>query len=328
MIDIRTIVPSQEPIADTTAVLTQLLEQGAGKPAMESEITAYVGRWAEVEQARMLIAEEDGSPIGWLGVAPWPGEYASLHWLRGSPVGWPSVVSSADVEDVGRSLLAAAVDIVPDEVAALIMSIDHDIEIDEERLALLQSRYAAIGYQYSEAVHFVHPTDGVTAPDVPDSLVVRPLREADPEQLTSCIRDIFSGEYSGIFCGGLPEEQETFLRGLPESETMQEAASVVLLADDEIVGFSSVHGVRENENLLVNWIGIRPAWRRRGYASFLLRHILSVAAEEGYATASLSSEVRNQASLALYEGQGWEIEGGEKQFAKYLCSAPEEEPSA
>jgi len=318
MIDIRTIVPAQEPHAEITAVVMRLLEQGAGTPATEPEIAEYAGRWADVKQARMLIAEEDGSPVGWLGVVPWPGEYASLHWLRGAPAGWPSVVPSSDAEEVGRTLLTAAADIVPDEVAALIMSIDRDIEISEEHLSLLQSRYAAIGWQYSEAVHFVHPTERATAPNVPEGLDIRPLREADPVRLTSCIRDIFSGEYDAIFCGGLPEEQEAFLRGLPESETMEEAASVVLLTGGELVGFSSVHGVRENENLLVNWIGIRPAWRRRGYASFPLRHILSVAAEEGYATASLSSEVRNQASLALYEDQGWEIEGGEKQFAKYL----------
>jgi len=227
-------------------------------------------------------------------------------------------VPSSDVEGIGRALLAAATDAVPEEVAALIVSIDRDVEIDEERLALLRSRYEALGWQYSEAVHFIHPTRGVTAQDIPDDLVVRPLREADPERLTACIRDIFSGEYAEIFCGGLPEEQGAFLQGLPESETMNEAASVVLLAGGELVGFSSVHGIRENENLLINWIGIRPNWRRRGYASFLLRHILAVAAEEGYRTASLSSEVRNQASLALYEGQGWEVEGGEKQFAKYL----------
>jgi len=318
MIEIRTIIPSQEPVAETIAIVMQLIERGVAEPITKSEAEDYVGRWAEYEQARILIATKDEEPVGWLGVVPWPGEYATLHWLRGAPIGWPSVVPTLDVAEVGMTLLAAAVDVVPEEIAALIMSIDRDIEINAARLDLLCDRYAAIGYQYSEAVHFIHSTKGVTSPAPPEGVEVRPLREADPEKLTACIRDIFSGEYAEIFCGGLPEEQEAFLRGLPTSETMNEAASVVLLSGDELIGFSSVHGIRENENLLVNWIGIRPAWRRRGYASFLLQHILAVATEEGYATASLSSEVRNQASLALYEGQGWEVEGGEKQFAKYL----------
>jgi len=317
MLEIRTVVPSQEPDV-ASEIASRLLEGGLGESPAASEVSDYVSRWAAYEQARILVAEENGTPIGWLGVVPWPGEYATLHWLRWAPIGWPSVIPSADDETVGHQLLDAAANIAPKEVAALIVSIDRNVEIDEERLALLQSRYEALGWQYSEAIHFIHPTKGVKRPSVPEGLIVRPLREADPEQLTSCIREIFSGEYSAIFCGGLPEEQEAFLRGLPESETMNEAASVVLASGDELIGFSSVHGVRENENLLVNWIGIRPAWRRRGHGAFLLRHILAVAGEEGYRTASLSSEVRNQASLALYRGQGWEVEGGEKQFAKYL----------
>jgi len=318
MLEIRTIAPSQEPIAVTAAIVTTLADAGAAEPITTAEAEAWIGRWAEFEQARILVAHEDGTPVAWLGVVPWPGEYASLHWLRGAPVGWPTVEPSLDAEEVGHQLLEVAADVVPEEVAALIMSIDRDVVIDGKRLATLQARYEALGWQHSEAVHFVHSAEGVTPPQMPEGLIMRPLREADPDQLTACIRDIFSGEYAAIFCGGLPEEQEAFLRGLPESETMNEAASVVLVVGDELVGFSSTHGIRENENLLVNWIGIRPAWRRRGYASILLNHILATAADEGYATASLSSEVRNQASLALYQSQGWEIEGGEKQFAKYL----------
>jgi GNAT superfamily N-acetyltransferase len=320
MIEIRKVVPSQEPASRVEEIVSSLLAQGVAEPRSEEEVADYVAHCASApyEAFRALIAEEAGEPIGWLGVMPRPGGYATLHSMRWAPLGWPSVVPAADVEGVGRAMLEALTSAVPEEVSAVLLCIDRDVEIDEERLALLRSRYEAIGWQYSEAIHFIHPTKDVKRPDTPDGLTVRPLREAGPEQLTACIRDIFSGEYEEIFCGGLPEEQEAFLRALPESETMNEAASVVLLACGELVGFSSVHGIRENENMLVNWIGIRPAWRRRGYGSFLLRHILAVAKEEGYRTASLSSEVRNQASLALYESRGWEVEGGERQFAKYL----------
>ena len=320
MIEIRTIVPAKETASEVEAIVSRLLERGVAEPRSAQEIVDYVAHCAspEYEGFRVLVAEEAGDPVGWLGVMPWPGEFATLHWLRWGSVGWPSVVPSMNVERVGRAMLEASTEAVPEEVSAVLLCIDRDTEIDEQRFELLRSRYDAIGWQYSEAIHFIHPAKGAKRPDIPEGLHVRPLREADPEQLTTCIRDIFSGEYEEIFCGGLAEEQETFLRGFSASETMKEAASVVLISRNELIGFSSVHGIRENENLLVNWIGIRPAWRRRGYASFLLSHILAVAAEEGYQTASLSSEVRNQASLALYQDQGWQVEGGEKQFAKYI----------
>ena len=317
MIEVRTVVPSQDPDS-ARRIISRLLELGAGSPQPASEVTSYVSHWAEYPRARMLIAREDGDPIGWLGVAPWPGEYATLHWLRWGPVGWPSVVATADAEEVGRQLVAHAVDEVPEDISALIVAIERDTSVDDDRLDLLRSRYAALGYTYSEAVHFVHPTTGAATPSVPRGLAVRPLRDADPNRLNDCIRDVFSGEVSAFFCGGSPDEQDAFLRGLPTSSTMDEAASVVLCQGDDLIGFSSTLRGHEGRNLLVNWIGIRPAWRRRRYASFLLRHILATASEAAYATASLSSEVRNTASMALYESQGWEVEGGERQFAKYL----------
>jgi len=98
----------------------------------------------------------------------------------------------------------------------------------------------------------------------------------------------------------------------------REASSIVLGLGNELIGFSSTIGNDEKQNLLVNWIGIHTTWRRRGYASFLLRHILSIAASEGYETASLSSDARTAASMALYQNEGWEVEGGERQFVKHL----------
>jgi len=317
MIEIQTVAPSQDAPA-LERVAAHLLASGAGSEQPGDQIAEYVSNWAEYEQARVLVAEESSNPVGWLGVVPWPGEYATLHWLRWGLPGWPTVIEAADEVEIGRKLLAAAEETIPSEVRAILCCIDRSIEVSAERLSLLQDRYAQIGYQYAEAVHFIHETKRAALPSAPEGLRVVPLREPSSEELIACIRDVFSGDVAEFFCGGSVEEQEAFLRGLPKSSTMDEAASVALLEGSELVGFATAIGNRDNENLVLNWLGLRPAWRRRGYARFLLQHTLAVAGDDGYRTASLSSHTQNAASMALYENEGWDIEGAEHQFTKYV----------
>lgn len=321
MVEIRTLVPSQEPASDVEAIVSRLLEGGVAEPRSAEEVADYVTHCAssQYEGFRALVAEEAGEPLGWLGVMPWPGGYATLHSMRWAPIGWPSVVPSRGEEPLGLELLAAAERAVPNDDRALIVSIKRGAEVDETRVALLRARYAKVGYRFADLVHFIHPTAVADFPShVPDELTVQPLREIGEEKLVACIRDVFEGPASPFFCGGAEEDQKTFLRALPDSPAMDEPASVVLCDGAEPIGFASTIGYRDNGNLLIDWMGIRPAWRRRGYAKCLLRHVLSTAAAEGYKTASLSSDSGNGAAMALYESQGWEIEGGERQFVKLL----------
>ena len=318
MIEVRTRVPAQESGMELESIVNRLLEQGIAPPQSGSDVAAYVARWAEYPQSRVQIAEDGERAIGWLGVMVWDGGYATMHPLRWSPPGWPSVVPGEDEQDVGVRLIAATEAILPDTVRTLLTSIDQDVPLDPERLAELRLRYERLGFHFADLVHFIHPTADLAGLSMPEELAASPIGDVDPEALVACIRDVFSGSASPFFCGGAIEEQESFVRTLPGSPAMAEPASVVLTIDGEMIGFASTVGDRDNGNLLVDWMGIRPAWRQRGYGRFLLSHILSAAKDEAYATVSLSSDEQNSPALALYKTQGWEIEGGERQFVKQL----------
>jgi len=321
MIDIRKVVPSQEPASRVEAIVSSLLAQGVAEPRSKEDVAEYIVHCASApyQAFRALIAEEDGAPIGWLGVMPWPGGYATLHSMRWAPLGWPSAVPAADEQAVGAQLLTAAEAFVPSEVRCILVSLGRDADISNERLEALRPRYSALGFHYADLAHFIHATgDAEVLPSAPPGVTVSPLREIAGDRLEACILDVFGGEASAFFCGGSSEEQKRFLRSLRTSPAMGEPSSIVLWASDEPIGFASTMGDRENGNLLIDWMGVRTDWRRKGFGAFLLRYVLAVAAVEGYALVSLTSDARNDPAVGLYRREGWTIEGGERQFAKQL----------
>jgi [ribosomal protein S18]-alanine N-acetyltransferase len=76
-------------------------------------------------------------------------------------------------------------------------------------------------------------------------------------------------------------------------------------ADGEIAGFCSFW--RVVDELHVNNLAVRPALRRRGVASALLRHILEEGARLGAVRATLEVRRSNQAARILYEKFGFSV---------------------
>ena len=75
--------------------------------------------------------------------------------------------------------------------------------------------------------------------------------------------------------------------------------------DGAIAGFCSFW--RVVDELHINNIAVRPALRRRGVASALLRHILAEGAGLGAVRATLEVRRSNQAARILYEQFGFSV---------------------
>ena len=63
------------------------------------------------------------------------------------------------------------------------------------------------------------------------------------------------------------------------------------------------------EELHINNLAVRPAWRGRGCARALLEHVLSDAARLGARRATLEMRCSNEVARRLYEGVGFEVAG-------------------
>ena len=240
-----------------------------------------------------------------------------MHTLRWAQPGWPSVAPEGDPVSVGGLLVITAEAGLPETTRSLLLSIPRDVEVHPIRLTELAERFAALGFHYAELIHFIHGAEAGEM-GLPEGVALQPLREVDLGALQLCIRDVFSQDASAFFCGGDAAEQESFLRTLEGSQAMREASSVALVRGTELLGFATTAGDSENGNLLIDWMGIRPAFRKQGLARALLRCVLSCAAFEGYRTASLSSDARNEPALSLYQSAGWDVGGGERQFVKQI----------
>jgi mycothiol synthase len=80
--------------------------------------------------------------------------------------------------------------------------------------------------------------------------------------------------------------------------------------DDELAGFVLAYPERHGDDTVgyVYALGVRPAWRRRGIARFLLLDVLERLRQRGLARATLGVDAENVTNaVRLYEGVGMRI---------------------
>ncbi len=86
----------------------------------------------------------------------------------------------------------------------------------------------------------------------------------------------------------------------------------VCLEDDRVLGYISYYQIRDEA--FINNVAVTASARRKGVGTALVKK--AVADATGNAASFLSLEVRrsNQAAIALYESQGFDLEGLRKKF--------------
>jgi [ribosomal protein S18]-alanine N-acetyltransferase len=79
-----------------------------------------------------------------------------------------------------------------------------------------------------------------------------------------------------------------------------------LRLDDGQVGAFCVCWMLFDE-LHINTLAVAPAWRRRGLATMLLRHVFAEANARGVHRATLEVRATNRPAIALYERLGFQV---------------------
>ncbi|MCC7044720.1 MAG: tRNA (adenosine(37)-N6)-threonylcarbamoyltransferase complex dimerization subunit type 1 TsaB [Acidobacteria bacterium] len=68
------------------------------------------------------------------------------------------------------------------------------------------------------------------------------------------------------------------------------------------------------DELHINSLAVDPAWRRRGVARHLLRHVMAEAAAGGATSATLEVRASNEPARQLYEGLAFRVEGVRRDY--------------
>ena len=124
---------------------------------------------------------------------------------------------------------------------------------------------------------------------MPDALTLRPMTEADLDQLAALEQECFSDPWS---------------RAMLEEELASQTAHF-LVAEDAggIAGYLGFHQVVD-EGYIAN-LAVRPGRRRAGVATRLLREVLDSHAERGLSFVTLEVRQSNLPAQSLYTTLGF-----------------------
>ncbi|ANH37390.1 Acetyltransferase (GNAT) family protein [Nocardioides dokdonensis FR1436] len=144
-------------------------------------------------------------------------------------------------------------------------------------------------------------------------LVLRPLR-LDDEAVARLAHEELAGVFGFLIFAREGEPWAAYLdrieghrRGVGLDEGMVASTFLVAEVDGEVVGRASVR--HELNAFLATWgghigYGVRPAYRRRGHATAMLRGCLEVCRDLGIEQALVTCDVDNVASAGVIEACG------------------------
>jgi ribosomal protein S18 acetylase RimI-like enzyme len=99
-------------------------------------------------------------------------------------------------------------------------------------------------------------------------------------------------------------------------EACSETPDLLLVAEAEGRLVGAVVGSHDGRKGWVNRVAVSPAWRRRGIASRLVRHVESALARRGIHVIGILIEEENAGSRALFRALGYEPHAGVEYLSK------------
>jgi ribosomal protein S18 acetylase RimI-like enzyme len=132
-----------------------------------------------------------------------------------------------------------------------------------------------------------------------------PLVDADEEALYGCYSRAFIESGVRAYHDMTEEERRADFKHYFGGRAKNDEASLVVVRDGEIVGFSLVHS-RPGEAHLAD-IGIVPTHRGMGLGRRMVEYSLMKAARD-HDTATLAVDVDNASAFNMYKGLGFEVE--------------------
>ncbi len=150
-------------------------------------------------------------------------------------------------------------------------------------------------------------------------MLIREIEPRDAENFRLLIEQV---ENQAEFMMMEPGERKT----TPEQQLRQveqikkQTNSTVLVAEDQdqLAGYMFAIGgsARRNSHAAYLVIGILPEYRGKGVGTQLFQQMEEWATEHGIARLELTVVTENEAGLALYKKQGFEVEGTKRQSLK------------
>lgn len=172
--------------------------------------------------------------------------------------------------------------------------------------------YRALGFQQvTETAIMRRPLENLGFEDsqlLPE-FRLRPLLDFDDEVIYRIYHEVYSASLNQFFLDQSDEERRAFFdEDFSREDPISEGTSLMLLKDEQPLGFSLMRPTHGPDNVHLWKFGIHQDYRRRGLGKGLLRLIMVRSSEQGVKTMSLGVEPNNTPAYKLYLGHGFKEE--------------------
>ena len=210
----------------------------------------------------------------------------------------------------GRGLGSVLLDISEERAQAHGVATMHQVALgpDDAAKTLLESRgYKDVRRHYAMTIDLA---DEPPEPALPEEFSIETFRNGDAQAWHAAMNEIFQAEWGF--------ELEPFDEWWGRHAGDDHSLWFLIWRDGEIAGLA--HGQAERRGGgLVEWLGVKAAWRGRGLGRALLLHIFHELRSRGAARAGLGVDSQNPTGATrLYESVGMRVEADHITFVKEL----------
>lgn len=260
-------------------------------------------KWKYDEPPVVICARSDETLIGWLVLHITNSTVAEIN---PGPFGGHPLVLPGE-EEVRSSLVEEAINYA---LMKGIEKIDLTIAMEEtDEFKQHESWYTACGFEpFYFCMKCTFSEHEYADVKIPAGVEISQTREVKKEDLYYCYYDAFSGGEAQFFFDQTEVERWGFFTELAPAEAVNEECSLVLMKDQQVIGFTYVLNYGREGNGHLNLICIHPDFQGQGLGRILLQLTMKKAAQQ-YKTMTLYTEADTNA-LELYKKCGFKKGGG------------------
>ncbi|MBU7013944.1 MAG: GNAT family N-acetyltransferase [Theionarchaea archaeon] len=140
--------------------------------------------------------------------------------------------------------------------------------------------------------------------EFPEDVNLKLLTEIDNDKIYPYFNETFLASRNMLWLDQTAEQQRvTFDYWFSRSRPLNEKASIILMSDQQVIGFSVSRPTAEG--VYLEPFGIHPEYRKRGLGRALLLHSMKIVAQQGLKTMSLGVDIENRPACQLYRSAGF-----------------------
>ena len=271
----------------------------------EDEIAKNIENISNSDAFQVLTAsDENGKLVGWIYY------YIAFPLMTFISGFYPEVIQSQASEEIALALIEASKEeFVERGHTRLEIEVVYPSETHRIHYKNLVELYNKCGFQFAaEEIHMKSELNTIELPylELPKGYAVRKFSDTAYEDLEGPGFRTLKDSKEGLFLSMSPAEQEVTIRYFfDKSRPCIDDASLIVMKDDEIVGFVITRWSDDKEPD-IGPVGLVPEARGKGLASYLLVRVLKSLKEGCFSNAFLDTTITNYPAQKLYRKFGFE----------------------